>query len=127
MAQDETLIEIALSGPFEAGLIDTLPDLAEVDVGLASGFGGERILKFVLKAGPAAVAALKRLLDAALGVDRITNVKITRNGVEIGSLRAADAAAAKELILDVLDRLGGPGSERDPEPKAAKPSAAKRP
>lgn len=106
MESEADYIEIAIGGRFDAGILSLLPDEPEVDVGVASGFAGERIVKFALKAGPAAIAAVKRLVTALLAVDRVTNIKITKGSVEIGSLRAADAAAVKELVADVLDRLG---------------------
>src|SRR5215468_4887311 len=97
------MIEVEIYGRF---LFDDVPeyDGPEIDVALASGFGGERLIRIAVTAKKLIVQA-KRVALQMLNYDRITGVKITRDGIEIGSMRSQDTEQLKQLVADVLDKL----------------------
>jgi hypothetical protein len=101
--KSSAMIEIEISGRF---LLDDVPeyDAPQVDVALASGLGGERLIRIAIGATKFVVQA-KRVALQMLNYDRITGVKITRDGVEIGSMRSQDGEQLKQLVADVLDHL----------------------
>jgi hypothetical protein len=113
------MIEIEIAGRF---LFDDVPDYdaPKVDVGLASGFGGERLIRIAIGATKF-IGEAKRVALQMLNYDRITGVKITRDGVEIGSMRSQDAEQLKQLVADVLDQLQKAPAKAKGSPKERKP------
>lgn len=102
-------ITIELSGAFATDLADKiereidLPDDFELAIG--RGLNAERTLKIVADTSEQAVALVKKILGYVYQADRVTGVKITRNSVEIGSMRAKDTTKVRKLIDDVLDKI----------------------
>lgn len=77
----------------------------EIAIAFANGFGGERVLKLFVKFAPKALALLKKVIIRFSEADRVENIKITRDGVEIGRMRSGDIPAVKEFVCHTLDQL----------------------
>jgi len=76
-----------------------------VEIGLGTGFGAERVLKFFASVSKPALAQLKALAQRLTDAHRVTGVKISRDGVEIGSMHADDVQKIEQFIIRTLDRL----------------------
>jgi hypothetical protein len=98
-------IEIELSGDISAETLEEVSGEPDVAIVFANGFGGERVLKLFVSLAPKALARLKSAIIKFSEADRIENIKITRDGVEIGRMRAPDIAAVKEFVCNTLDQL----------------------
>jgi hypothetical protein len=113
------MIEIEISGKF---ILDDVPEHSEpgVEISLASGFGGERLIRILVGAKDffkkAKTVALKML-----NYERITGVQIKKDGVVIGSMNSSDTEKIKQFIVDVLTKV-----QQSPAPVKAR-SKAKKP
>jgi hypothetical protein len=77
----------------------------DIEVALAKGLGGERIVKILLKATKPAIDKVTKWLNNAARPDVVTTIKISNKGVEIGNLRTQDADEIKKFTLEILDKL----------------------
>jgi hypothetical protein len=98
-------IEIELSGDISTETLEAISGQSDISIVLANGLGGEQVLKFFVNLAPKALALLKSAIIKLSEADRIENIKITRDGVEIGRVRPADIAAVKEFVCATLDQL----------------------
>ncbi|KCZ53201.1 hypothetical protein HY29_17455 [Hyphomonas beringensis] len=105
MAEEHETLVIELSGDFDVENLAASLEDELVDVGSGAGLGAERVLQLIAENSKPAIAALRQLLARIFQASRVTGVKITRDTVQIGSMRAEDAAAVQKLIEDILDRL----------------------
>ena len=78
-----------------------------VDVVVGTGFGAERVLKFISELSQPSRDALRRLMDKIARPNHISNLKITKDGVEIGSFPVESTDQVLELIDATLDKLHG--------------------
>lgn len=106
-------IEIELSGEISAETLEEISGEPNVAIAFSNGFGGERVLKLFVGLAPKALALLKSVIIKFSEADRIENIKITRDGVEIGRVRPADIAAVKEFVCNTLDQLEQMNVESD--------------
>lgn len=107
MTTEPLIIEI--SGDFPADFADQIEANIALDddfeLALGKGMNAERTLKLVADTGSKAIETAKKILAQVYQADRVTGVKITRNSVEIGSMRAQDATKVKKLVDEVLDKI----------------------
>lgn len=113
------MIEIEISGKF---LLDDVPEYDEpgVEVALAAGFGGERLIRILIGAKDFFKKA-KTVALQMLNYERITGVQIKKDGVVIGSMRSQDMEKLQQFIVDVLTKV-----QQSPAPVKAR-SKAKKP
>jgi hypothetical protein len=110
VAMDDGILTIEFTGEFADDRVEQLETAATddlVEVALGSGFGAERVLKFVSGLSKPALDLLKKLTSNALQADRVTDVVIKKDGVTIGSMRASDGEKVYAFITDVLSKLDG--------------------
>lgn len=102
-------LTIDLTGEFTADIADLIErniDLpGELELALGRGLNAERTLKIVADTSDKAISLVKKILDYVYQADRVTGVKITRNSVEIGSMRAQDGTKVRKFIDDVLNKI----------------------
>lgn len=107
MSTEPLIIE--LSGDFPSNTVDEVEasiDLGEdFEIALGKGMNAERSLKLVADTSAKALEIAKRVLALVYQADRVTGVKITKNSVEIGSMRAQDTTKVKKLIDEVLEKI----------------------
>lgn len=107
MSTEPLIIE--LSGDFPTNFVQEVE--ASVDLGddfeiaLGKGMNAERSLKIIADTGSKALDIVKKVLALVYQADRVTGVKITKNSVEIGSMRAQDTTKVKKLIGEVLEKI----------------------
>lgn len=106
MAEDVIVVE--LTGDFPLDADETLaaadPDQL-VDVALGTGFGAERVLTFLAGLSKPAVEAVKKLVLQAVGANRVTGFKVTKDGVEVASFPVEGTEQVEVLISTTLDKL----------------------
>jgi hypothetical protein len=114
------MIEIEISGNF---LLDDVPDYKKpgVAISLASGFGGERLIRILVGAKDFFKKA-KEVALQMLNYKRITGVKIKKDGIEIGSMRSDDVEELQKFIINVLTQVQQPAAPVKAKSKAKKPA-----
>lgn len=98
-------VDIEVGTGFDVAGLPEEAALADIDFGVSNGLNADRILKFITDLKADTLASLRSLLLRLLGTGEIKGLKITLNGVEVGSAQSTDLAALRQTITETLDEL----------------------
>jgi hypothetical protein len=104
----EDIIVVEITGSFPANVAEGLAVLDKdglVDVAVGSGFGAERVVKFITSMSQASVDAMKGLVTNVTQPNRVTGLKITKNNVEVGSFPIERGDEVMAIIEKTMDKL----------------------
>lgn len=107
MAEPQPLltIDLEVGATFEPGDLPEEARRADIDLGIGSGLNAERILKFITDLNAGTLEAIRSLVLRAIGVGEVKGVKISLDGVEIGSVQSADLPELRSTITQTLDEI----------------------
>lgn len=98
-------VDVEVGTGFDASGLKEEALAFDIDLGVGSGLNADRILKFVTDLKAETLASIRSLVLRIVGVGEVKGLKITLDGVEIGSAQTADLAVLRSTIADTLDDL----------------------
>ncbi len=98
-------VDVAVAAGFDVSGLSAEAAQSDIDFGVSSGLNADRILKFITDLRAGTIASLRSLLLRVLGAGEIRGLKITLNGVEVGSAQSADLEVLRVTITETLDEL----------------------
>jgi len=98
-------IDIEVGTAFDATGLAEEATAADIDLGISSGLNADRILKFITDLKADTLEAIRALVLRIVGVGEVKGLKISLDGVEIGSAQTADLEALRATITQTLDDL----------------------
>lgn len=103
-------IDFEVGPGFPASGLAEEAERMDIDFGVSSGFNADRILKMITDLKVETLEALRSLAMRILGIGEVKGLKISLDGVEIGSTRTSDLDELRTTITETLDALR-PGAD----------------
>jgi hypothetical protein len=104
-SQPLLMIDLEVGTTFKPDDLREEASRSDIDFGVSSGLNADRILKFITDLNASTLEAIRSLVLRAIGVGEVKGVKISLDGVEIGSVQSADLTELRSTITQTLDEL----------------------